>query len=124
MPAKKGTGQFVKDAISEAFLEVGFDKVYKLSLSTTEQFVNPNKQNALDPTQTGIENRFVQMNVNLGHESVMKILKLLNPKRVNWQMGEPPSKEDKEKYGLKARWKWSDYDPVQLRLVSSTTEGK
>jgi hypothetical protein len=120
MPQKKGSGQFVKDAISEEFLEVGFDKVYKLSLSTTEQFVNPAKQNALDPTQTGIENRFIQMNVQLGHESVMKILKLLNPKRVNWQMGEPPTKEDKEKYGIKARWKWSDYDPVQLKLVSGT----
>lgn len=101
---KVGKGQFVKDAVSEEFLEIGFDKIYKLSLTTTEEFD--------DGT------RFIKLEVSLGHDSIMKILKLLNPKRIRWQMGEPPSEEAKQKYGTKARWTWNEYDNKQLRLVS------
>lgn len=119
MVTKKGKGDFVKDAMTEQFLERGIDKIYKLSLSTTEEFLNKTKVNPLDPEQTGIENRFIQMSVNLSAESAMKIIKMLNPKRVAWQMGEPPSQKDKEKYGVNARWKWSDFDANQLRLTST-----
>lgn len=123
MPAKKGSGNFVKDAMTEAFLETGIDKIYKLSLSTTEQF-EQTTGTIKDLQEPVIENRFVKMEVNLGHESVMKLLKMINPKRVNWVMGEPPTNEAVAKYGAKARWKWSDYDMKQLRLVSKENIGQ
>lgn len=118
MPQKKGSGNFVKDAMTEAFLETGIDKIYKLSLTTTEQFEKTSGQSVKDLQEPTIENRFVKMEVSIGHESAMKLLKLLNPKRVNWVMGEPPSPEKIAKYGSKARWEWSDYDMKQLRLVA------
>lgn len=111
---KKGSGQFVKDAMDESLLEIGFDKIYKVSFTTQEEF------QTMDRDMAGnfkTETRFVKSEISLGHDSLMKILKLINPKRISWQMGEPPSKEDKEKYGLKARWKWSEYDMNQLKLV-------
>lgn len=121
MPAKKGSGNFVKDAMTEQFLETGIDKIYKLSLTTTEQFQKTTGTiKDLQEQEEQIENRFVKMEVQLGHESVMKLLKMINPKRVNWVMGEPPTVEAIAKYGAKARWKWSDYDMKQLRLVSDT----
>jgi hypothetical protein len=109
MTKKSGNGTFVKDAMTEDLLEQGIDQIYKLSLSTTSEYLNKDTKE--------IENAFVQMSVNLSHDSVLKLLKQFNPKRVRWQRGEPPSKEDKEKYGNKARWQWSDYDFVQLRLA-------
>lgn len=115
MPNKRNTGNFVKDAMTEDFLEKGFDQIYSLSISTTQPFFNKDFINE-DGTRGREETRFVQTKVDLGHDSVLKILKLLNPKRVRWQMGEAPTAEAKEKYGAKARWTWSDYDFVQLRL--------
>ena len=108
MAKKRTQDQFVKDAMTEQLLELGIDSIYKLSLSTTTEYLNKDTKE--------VENRFVQMNVNLSHESALKILKLLNPKRVRWQMGEPPTAEAKEKYGSRAKWNWSDFDFVQLRL--------
>lgn len=125
MPAKKGSGNFIKDAMTEQFLESGIDKIYKLGITTTEQFQKTTGTvRDLQEQEDLIENRLVKMEVSLGHESIMKILKLLNPKRVNWVMGEPPTEEAKQKYGLKARWKWSDYDMKQLRLVAKEQENK
>jgi hypothetical protein len=117
MPNKKSSGQFVKDAIDESLLEIGMDKIYKVSFTTQEEFTTRDRD---IEGNFKTEQRFVKAEVNLGHESLMKIIKLINPKRIHWEMGEPPTKEAKEKFGIKARWTWSPYDMNQLRLTAST----
>lgn len=99
---RNSNGQFVKDAVTEEFLELGIDKIYKLSLTTSEAMEDGNK--------------FIKLEVFLGHDSALKIIKLMNPKRIRWQMGEPPSKEAKEKYGKNASWNWSEYENKSLRV--------
>lgn len=99
--ARTKKGSFVKCASTDEFLEIGVDKVYTLRLGTTVEAKNM-KGEAI--------NRYVHLEVNLNHDSALKVIQLLNPKRVKWEEWIPPTEEDKTKYGDKARGKNISYD--------------
>ncbi len=96
--ARTKKGSFVKCAGSEEFLEIGVDKIYALRLATTIS------------GQKG--DRYINLDVSVNHETAMKVLQLLVPRRVRWNEWLPPDEEAKKKYGKDARGTTIDFNGV------------
>lgn len=61
-------------------------------------------------------NKRIHCELEVTHSNFIKVIKLFNPKKIKWNIWEPPSDEDVAKYGDKAFGGWVPFDNEQLRL--------
>ena len=100
MAKKYKSPRYVKDDLSGAMLEEGIDKIYTMRVGQTIEGANG-------------KNRYIHLELHLGHESFTElVLKKFEAKRIRWIEWLPPTDEEREKFGQKAKGQSVVYDGV------------